>query len=401
MLSDGGVSSAGSFRGLFRALLEQDHEIDFYGVRGFTEARSLETHPRYRYVEMRVPWVQAGYRRFGHRHFYLASAWSTVSHIGLHFETVRCIDASPRNYDCLVCLDTLNLCRSRLPTASWPQSPPQTEAAALRMPVIARTAVENGGLLQYGSLQAYYAYRYAEAKLALRASDLIFSGSPWAYSHWLEFGAPAELVRLQPYAIELGEYAGVPPPAVDGDVTFLWLGRAVPRKRLDLFLEGFTALRRRYPGARARVVGNVRAHPAAAALLDRYRGMPGLEETPMLARSEVAACFAASSVLVQPSQNENFGFAVAEALASGRPVVTGPTNGTGAYGGAAAFYFDEYTPASVANAMERARRAVLDAPERLAADARRAAREHFEPAGVATAVAEALRTLSARDRRSR
>ena len=62
-----------------------------------------------------------------------------------------------------------------------------------------------------------------------------------------------------------------------------------------------------------------------------------------------------ADVVVQPSEHEEFGSAVAEALACGIPVVTGPTNGTGEYapaGGSVAF--DRYEPQSLADAIERA-----------------------------------------------
>jgi len=82
---------------------------------------------------------------------------------------------------------------------------------------------------------------------------------------------------------------------------------------------------------------------------------------------------------------------VAEALSAGRPVVVGPTNGTGVYGGDATYWFDEYEPASVAAAMERALTTTLADPAKVASVARAEARRHFDPAKVAEAVANAAR----------
>jgi glycosyltransferase involved in cell wall biosynthesis len=97
----------------------------------------------------------------------------------------------------------------------------------------------------------------------------------------------------------------------------------------------------------------------------------------VLSRARVPELFADVEVLVQPSQNENFGFSVAEALAAGRAVVLGPTNGTADFAGAAGLLFDAYTPVAVAEALGRAFAAVRERGPELSAAARKSAREHF------------------------
>jgi glycosyltransferase involved in cell wall biosynthesis len=182
---------------------------------------------------------------------------------------------------------------------------------------------------------------------------------------------------LLAYPIELDVFAGVPPIRADREtVTFLWLGRAVPRKRLDLFLEAFELLHRRNGRARARLVGNLE-DPLASRLLERYRGNPAINVEGVLPRNRVPELFAETDVLVQPSQSENFGFSVAEALAAGRPIVFGPTNGTGEYTGAAGYPFHEYRPESVADAMERALDSVVREGPTISARARAEAHRHF------------------------
>ncbi|HEV8549830.1 MAG TPA: glycosyltransferase, partial [Polyangiaceae bacterium] len=116
---------------------------------------------------------------------------------------------------------------------------------------------------------------------------------------------------------------------------------------------------------------------------------------PPLSRDRVPEAFAQADVLVQPSENENFGFSVAEALAAGRAVVAGPTNGTLEYAGAAGFGFDAYRPDSVAAAMERALVAVRTKGGELSREARAAAMTHFDPANVVTRFEETCRTLLA------
>lgn len=400
-ISDGGGSSAGAFRLMLQTLLEQGHEVDFYGIPRFTEPVSLGKFENYRFVRLKVAWITRGnrlVRRLGHR--YPSAVHSVLSQIGYQREAIHRMEGSGRGYDVILCLDTLNIWPSRLPVLSWPQSPPHTEWAALRKPHLARVMIASESLAYYGMLQGFYAYRWLQARLAIPTSDTILSASPWAHQHWLDFGLSKQRLVLQPYPVNIAEFEQVPLPDRDAEPgTFLWLGRAVPRKRLDLFLAAFDIVRQRRPGVRAHVVGNVDSEHASRRLLEQRRGDPALVHTPGVPRSEVPELFQSAHVLVQPSQNENFGFGVAEALAAGRPVVTGPTNGTGTWGGPATFWFTEYTPESVADAMERALDAMRTDPQGTARLARAAAREHFDPASVSRRVCDVARQVIENRRR--
>jgi glycosyltransferase involved in cell wall biosynthesis len=384
-ISDGGGSSAGAFRALLATLLEQGHELHFYGIRRFTEPRSLEVYPRYRYVPISVGWnrrIRPYVLKLNSQH--AAAVLSVLAHIGFHKEAVRRIEASGTEYDFILCLDTLNLWPSRLPVVSWPQAPPHTEWAALRIPEIAGVVKATSGRGYYAAVQLFYLYRYVQARFAYRSSDRIVCGSRWALEHWLGFGVEPSRMRLLPYPIELRSLENVPVRAPgDPAVTFLWLGRSVPRKRLDLFLGAFEQLQLRHPAARALLVGQLAADPAARPLLEKYGGNPAVTVRAPMPRTEVPALFAETHVLVQPSQNENFGFSIAEALGAGRPIVAGPTNGTAAYAGPALYGFDDYRVERVTQAMERAYFAVRDDPLGVAEAARAAARSHFVPEVVA------------------
>jgi glycosyltransferase involved in cell wall biosynthesis len=259
--------------------------------------------------------------------------------------------------------------------------------------------VQGNGAVYYGAVQAFYAWRWMQGKAALRSSDLILVGSPWAREEWIRFGLDPARVELQPYPIDLENFATVPAPdTASGVVTFLWLGRSVPRKRMDLFLDAFKLLERRRPNVRARLVGHFSEDRSALALLESFRSDPAVEVSAPIARAEVPRLFGETHVLVQPSENENFGFSIAEALAAGRPVVAGPTNGTAAFGGEALFGFERYNASDVAAAMERAASAVLADPVGLAERARGSARRHFEPHAVAARVTALAESLIARKR---
>jgi glycosyltransferase involved in cell wall biosynthesis len=88
-----------------------------------------------------------------------------------------------------------------------------------------------------------------------------------------------------------------------------------PRKNIGLLLTAFARLRERQPDALLRLIGR----PPAG------RVSPGVEavgEVP-----DVAAELRHAGIFVMPSRQEGFGIAVAEALATGLPVVTTPCGG--------------------------------------------------------------------------
>jgi glycosyltransferase involved in cell wall biosynthesis len=388
MITDTGGSSAGAFTGLLRTLLERGHEVEFFGVKGFTEPKSLEVYPGYRFHRISLAWnrrVRPWVLKLGNR--YLESTLSTLTYVDVQRAAIAAIEASEKSHDFVLCLDAPNIWKSRLPVLSWPQAPPQTEWAALRRPHIARAMLRGNGALYYGAVQAFYAWRWALGKAALRTSDVILCGSPWAHDRWLEFGLDPARAVLLAYPIDLASFESVPPARASSDhVSFLWLGRSVPRKRMDLFLGAFELVRKRRPNARARLVGHFDGDRAALAALERFRADPAVTISAPIGRAAIPGLFAETHVLVQPSEFENFGFSIAEALAAGRAVVAGPTNGTAAFGGDALFAFSSYTVEDVAAAMDRAAAAILADPERIARMARAAAHRHFAPGTVAERV---------------
>jgi len=103
-----------------------------------------------------------------------------------------------------------------------------------------------------------------------------------------------------------------------------------------------------------------------------------------------------ATVLVQPSEEEDFGSSIAEALACGTPVVVGPSNGTGQYIGNGGESFGEYTAASVAQAIERILRVCTPTACPLRLAARKAAVQHFRIGDVVDSLEEILCTAAGR-----
>jgi len=114
-------------------------------------------------------------------------------------------------------------------------------------------------------------------------------------------------------------------PAAKADVfTVLFVGRLHPQKGIDRLQHFIPLLLDRLGGrVRVRIVG---AGPEAQRL-EPFRSDSRVQILPPIDRAAVAAEMRAAHVLVAPSRTETFGFVVAEALASGTPVVCTRTNG--------------------------------------------------------------------------
>jgi glycosyltransferase involved in cell wall biosynthesis len=106
----------------------------------------------------------------------------------------------------------------------------------------------------------------------------------------------------------------------------LFLARIAPKKGLDIVLKALYILRERGVNARLTVAGSgdpryQRRITALVKKLDLNRWVEFLGHVDEVAR---AALLSSHDVFVLPSRDENFGIAVAEALAAGLPVVITP-----------------------------------------------------------------------------
>ncbi|HEV7684561.1 MAG TPA: glycosyltransferase family 1 protein [Pyrinomonadaceae bacterium] len=109
----------------------------------------------------------------------------------------------------------------------------------------------------------------------------------------------------------LGEPAGV---------ELLHVGSTIPRKRIDLLLKIFAAVRKEVPAARLVRAGGVftREQEQLISQLDLARSIVVL---PRLERNVLASVYRRAAVVLLPSEREGFGLPIVEALACGTPVV--------------------------------------------------------------------------------
>jgi glycosyltransferase involved in cell wall biosynthesis len=255
-----------------------------------------------------------------------------------------------RPYDALLSLGTPPAFTiPGVPTVTWLQGPLQSELEAIRR--LRREIVRTSGRAFYLALVTYYLADRLLERRVLGSSSRVVCGSEWSRRALIADGLPPTRVFALPYPIDLGAFR---PSGRDPDLDaplILSLGRLDPRKRLDLLLDAFTQVRDVLPTARLLVVGRPGYAPNQLSLLEVHPLRGAIEHRPAVRREEVPALLQRAAVLVQASENENFGSAVAEALACGTPVVLGPSNGTADYIDGGSRVFERYSPESVSAAI--------------------------------------------------
>ncbi|MEM7316405.1 MAG: glycosyltransferase family 4 protein, partial [Planctomycetota bacterium] len=215
-------------------------------------------------------------------------------------------------------------------------------------------------------------------------SDRIIVGSQWSRSDLIDnYSQSPDRVFALPYPIDLQRFR--PTSAArskNGRLRILWLGRFIPRKRLDLFLAGLAEAIRAGCDVEALVIGSSAFVPNYERLIDEFPYSSRIRHRTSIARSEVPKVLADVDVLAQPSDDENFGSSVAEALACGIPVVVGKTNGTRDYICDRSIALPDDSPSSMAQAIASMIELKSSGELRDHAPSRDAAEHHFEPSSV-------------------
>lgn len=117
----------------------------------------------------------------------------------------------------------------------------------------------------------------------------------------------------------------------------LHVGSNIPRKRLDVLLEVFAAVRQRFPALRLIQVGG----PWPATLAEQIARLgiaPLVIQLRGLSREQLAELYRRAAAVLVPSEAEGFGLPVIEALACGAIVVASDIPALREAGGLAAIY---------------------------------------------------------------
>lgn len=328
---------------VIKELLLRGHEVDF-----FTElAQPPVDHPAFRVVPLRRRFVTT----IGGLHpsgpVLHGMDVVTTSTAMRRFATVVEAEHRHRRYDGFAFMGMMSQWKvTGIPILAWEQEAPGGEVDALKS--IRDLMIELGGRSRYAMMRAYQSVSTVIRTRSHVTPDVLLCGSTWAKERFVRVGYRADTIWTVPYPVDTALFAPASSEPASEPPLFVHLGRCDPRKRLDLLVAAFRLVRSQLPGAQLRMTGNPGYFPRILQLFD---GESGVEYTPQLPHREMPDVLRSAHVLVQTSQNENFGTAVPEGQCTGLPVVVGPTNGTAEYIDEHSELFEDHEPSAVAGAM--------------------------------------------------
>ena len=269
-----------------------------------------------------------------------------------------------------------------MPVVSFLQGPPGTDARSIvdRFDEI-KALAGFGNAIKWRTLALLRLSRIGLPPLALTDCFIVGSQISKQTLNTL-YGVRNERIFTLPYPIDLNLFhLNVLKPDSSGggaeSIRACWLGRIIPRKRLDLFLNGAELAIRQGVDVRLTLVGGIGFVPGYEKLIEGFPFPDRLRWEKGIPRDKVPALLGEHDVLIQPSDEENFGSSVAEAQACGLPVIVGRTNGNSDYLCSRDIHLRDDRPETLASAL---RELSLRKAERRwgdPAESRRCAEEHF------------------------
>ena len=358
----GSVAAANGI--LLNSLLDRGFEIDFFSKPSFVDPRPIiGNKPRFRFVAVNnrvlnfvraqvetVPLVRIA-----------ASTADAYSYNRLVAGTIG-REHRKRAYD--LCLWLGDYARDSVPglrTISFAQGPPGTDARSvlLRYSEI-RRLVSPAHALKWRILAGLRLSPLG--KPPLHNSDHFIVGSRQSSSTLTRiYSVDPQRIFVLPYPIDLHLFRPLCAPPKSRSLRVLWLGRIVPRKRLDIFLDGASLAIKKGIDIRLTLVGSSGFIPGYETMIRSFPFPDRLEYRKRVDRAQVPILLSQHDVLAQPSDEENFGSSVAEAQACGLPVIVGRTNGNADYLSPRDLHLADECPETFAKALaEMSRRKLLD-----------------------------------------
>ncbi len=399
----GSVASANAL--LLRELLLRGHEIHFYSKASFVDPRpAVGNLPGFEFLDTtnvapdrlrqrlsRVP--VAGF---------VAGQYDAATYIRLLVREMARNHAAEK-YDVSLWLG--EFARGRMgavPVVSYIQGPPGTDArsilerhdeikalagpaTALKWQLLARLRLSRLGLPPL-ELTDHFIVGSLESKRTLRNL----------------YGIRDERIMTLPYPIDLEMFTT---DVVDTNassnpsVRACWLGRIIPRKRLDLFLNGAALAIREGVDVRLSLIGGIGFVPGYEKLIGAFPYPERLRWDKGIPRDKVPALLGQQDVLIQPSDEENFGSSVAEAQACGLPVIVGRTNGNADYLCSRDIHLKDDRPETLAGALRELSLRKAEGRWGDPGESRRCAEEHFALDKVTMRLIEILESVAKRGRK--
>jgi glycosyltransferase involved in cell wall biosynthesis len=395
--NSGSVASANFL--ILEELLKRGWQIDFYSWRVFPKPQDLFQYHNFRYFE--IPdksWLRAFLTRLPRPlSQFLEKTLYPLAHLLFVYDSDNKVmrqeilsNHHSDKYDLLLFLGLYAPFRIEdIPVIAWAQAPPQTEWFFIRK--LRNQIMELCGLVLYLKLTIFYFGRSFRARKEVKNSDVLIVGSQWSKEQLVLYGVPGDSIWSLPFPIDIDAFRGdcaISEPKRRDTKVFLWLGRCDPRKKLDLMLQAYRLLLKERQDVRLRIIGKMGYAEGYKKLIEQFEFPDYLDYQPFIERVKVKELMAQCDILIQPSEGENFGSSVAEAMCCGLPVIVGPTNGTKDYISSSSFVFSAYEPESLKKTMVQAIQAVEQDRDGLAIDARKTAEKNFNISRVVNCLEE-------------
>lgn len=328
----GSVASANAL--LLRGLLDRGCQITFFSKSSFVDPRPLVgSHAQFKFVEAENYWTDRIRAATSSLPILggLTGILDAASYHRLLVHRMRSAHAKEKFDLCLWLGDYASARVPGLPTVSFVQGPPGTDARSILRHF--DEIRELGGLplaLKWKLLAHLRLSRLGRPAFA--PTDHFIVGSEQSRQTMERlYRIPAPTVSTLPYPIDLNLFRPAPAESASPALRCLWLGRIIPRKRLDLFLKGAVLAIKAGEDIRLTLVGDTGFVPGYEKWIAAFPYPDRLNWQRRIARAEVPGLLKTQDVLIQPSDEENFGSSVAEAQACGLPTIIGQTNGNADY----------------------------------------------------------------------
>jgi glycosyltransferase involved in cell wall biosynthesis len=328
----GSVAAANAL--LLCKLLDRGIEVDFFSKPSFVDPRPIVgDHSGFRFVPVNnriLNFVRAKTERLP----IISTATGTADAYSYNRLVVERMKKENRQQHYNLALWLGDYARGSipgLPTVSFVQGPPGTDARSLlRRYDEIRSVAGRFEAVKWQIIARLRLSRLGQPPLC--KSDHFIVGSRQSLRTLTElYRVETCRISILPYPIDLELFRPVRPASIHGPLRVLWLGRIVPRKRLDIFLGGAAQAIDRGADLKLSLVGTIGFIPGYDQLIRAFPYPARLERHNQVDRNDVPRLFHEHDVLAQPSDEENFGSSVAEAQACGLPVIVGHTNGNADY----------------------------------------------------------------------